>query len=150
MINSNKKATRWSALPKAAALLSICACTATANAQSDEYAEYQLTNEQLSILQDPQYAPPEQIDYLTDSFSIPLISLTLSAARNTTNTDQFSIVASYKSVGINLKRSTYLVDTPHIRGMDFSAAIKKKCSQSPQTLFDDFTKDGVLGFNLHW
>ncbi len=110
----------------------------------------ELTDEQLSLLQDQRYVPAEQIESLNKDYPIPLISLTLSAERLTTNTDKFSIVAVYQSMGINLREQVYLIDAPSIAGLDFSEAIKKKCAESPETFFGNMIIDGALGFNVSW
>lgn len=146
MINVDQKMQAWNALYKTAIALLLLGLSGIVNAQSG----FQLTDEQLSLLHDQPYVPAENIESLNRDYPIPLISFTVSAARQTTNTDQFSIVAVYQSLGVNLREKSYLVDAPSISGLDFSDAIKKKCAESPKTFLGDMIVDGALGFNFNW
>jgi hypothetical protein len=121
-------------------------CMAAFNVQ----ATPELTDEQRFLLQNQRYVPAEHIEALNKDYPIPLISLTVSAERLTTNTDKFSIIAVYQSMGVNLRERVYLIDAPSVAGLDFSEAIKKKCAESPETFFGDMIVDGALGFNVSW
>ena len=121
-----------------------------ANAQLNDYSEHQLTGEQLSILvEEKTYFPAELPAFLGNERPMQLLTLHVSAARQTINTDQFTIIASYNTLGFNHKQA-YLVDAPSIQGFDFSESIKKRCAESPQTFFDNMIVDGALGFNVQW
>jgi len=146
MIDNCQKAFTWNAPSNAITALALFLCMTAFSAQ----ATPELTDEQLSLLQDQRYVPADQIEALNQDYPIPLLSLTVSAERLTTNTDKFSIVAVYQSMGVNLRERSYLVDAPSIAGLDFSDAIKKKCAQSPETFFGDMIVDGALGFNVSW
>ena len=146
MIDNRQPAFALNAPYKAFIVLALFFCMTAFNAQ----ATPELTDEQLSLLQDQRYVPADQIEALNRDYPIPLISLTVSAERLTTNTDKFSIVAVYQSLGVNLREQSYLIDAPSLAGLDFSDAIKRKCAESPETFFDDMIIDGALGFNLSW
>lgn len=146
MIDYRQKAFTWNASYKAITAFALFMCLAAVNTQ----ATPELTDEQLSLLQDQRYVPADQIEALNKDYPIPLLSLTVSAERLTTNTDKFSIVAVYQSMGVSLREQSYLIDTPSIAGLDFSDAIKKKCDQSPETFFGNMVVDGALGFNVNW
>ena len=146
MTNTRQTAFALNAPYKAFTALALFFCMAAFNVQ----ATPELTDEQLSLLQDQRYVPADQIEALNKDYPIPLISLTVSAERLTTNTDKFSIVAIYQSLGVNLREQSYLIDAPSIAGLDFSDAIKRKCAESPETFFGDMIIDGALGFNVSW
>ena len=146
MTNSRQILFVLSAPYKAFTAFILFLCMAASNVQ----ATPELTDEQLSLLKDQRYVPADQIEALNRDYPIPLISLTVSAERLTTNTDQFSIVAVYQSMGVNLRKQAYLIDAPSVAGLDFSDAIKRKCAESPETFFGDMIVDGALGFNVSW
>ncbi|OUS23606.1 hypothetical protein A9Q99_26520 [Gammaproteobacteria bacterium 45_16_T64] len=124
--------------------------SSNASAEYSSDQAYDLTEEQFALLHADRYVPAEQIESLNQSYPIPLITLSVSATRQATNTDQFSIVTTYKGMGVNLRERTYLIEAPAIQGVDFTAAIKKKCEESPQQMFDSMVINGALGFNLTW
>ncbi|MBV1922005.1 MAG: hypothetical protein KUG73_15105 [Pseudomonadales bacterium] len=146
MIKNCLKAFASSAPHNVITAFALFLCMAAFNVQ----ATPELTDEQRSLLQDQRYVPADQIESLNKDYPIPLISLTLSAERLTTNTDKFSIIAVYQSMGVSLREQIYLIDAPSIAGLDFSEAIKKKCAESPETFFGDMIIDGGLGFNVSW
>lgn len=146
MLKNCLKTFASNALQGALTALALSLCMAAFNVQ----ATPELNDEQLSLLQVQRYVPAEQIEARNKDYSIPLLSLKVSAERLTTNTDKFSIVAVYQSMGINFKEQVYLIDAPSIAGLDFSEAIKRKCSESPETFFGDMIVDGALGFNFSW
>ncbi|OUR88416.1 hypothetical protein A9Q81_24060 [Gammaproteobacteria bacterium 42_54_T18] len=146
MIDNRQKAVTCNTPSKVIAAFALFLCMTAFNTQ----ATPELTDEQLSLLQDQRYVPADQIEALNRDYPIPLLSLTVSAERLTTNTDKFSIVAVYQSMGVSLREKAYLIDAPSIAGLDFSDAIKKKCAQSPETFFGDMIVNGALGFNVSW
>jgi len=112
--------------------------------------QLRLTDEQRYILNTGTQVPAEYIEALNQDIPIPLITFKVSAARQTTNTDQFEILATYNSMGFSIREQVYTVEAPSLQGLDFSAAIKKKCEESPQQFFDSMIVDGSLGFNVSW
>ena len=146
MLNNRQIAFTFSMSYKALTAFTLFLCMTAFNL----HASPELTEEQLSLLQDQRYVPADQIEALNQDYPIPLISLTVSAERLTTNTDKFSIVAVYQSLGVSIREQSYLIDAPSISGLDFSDAIKKKCAESPETFFGNMIVDGALGFNVSW
>ena len=146
MINTRQTAFALNTTYKAITAFALFLCMTAFNVQ----ATPELTDEQLSLLQDQRYVPADQIEALNKDYPIPLISLTLSAERLTTNTDKFSIVAVYQSLGVNIREQSYLVDVHSIAGLDFSVAFKRHCSEAPVTFLGDMIVNGELGFLVGW
>ena len=159
MIKFSQNIEAWNALsrmlgksPAIKSLFAVALLCVSFPAMSNGMNDYnvELTEEQRSILEPLTTVSAEYIELLNKDIPIPLITFKVSAARQTTNTDQFEILTSYNTMGFNIRKQTYTIEAPSTKGLDFVDDIKKKCQESPQQFFDNMIIDGALGFNVNW
>lgn len=121
----------------------------------------ELTDEQSQLLNG--YHQPSQ-NYNIHSLShqgmaIPLVSLKFTADTNPMKGNTVELGAKYNSwsidpvsaqIDVSSVGTTFTVQAPFQKALDFSKAIREKVELCPEKIIDKMVIDGAVGFNYNW
>ncbi|MBA54780.1 MAG: hypothetical protein CMK89_10035 [Pseudomonadales bacterium] len=131
-------------------------------AADTDFLNIELTEEQSRLLSG--YHQPSQANYNIHSLShqgmaIPLVSFKFTADTNPMKGNSLELGAKYNAwsidplsanIDVTSVGTTFTVQAPIQKAMDFSKAIREKVELCPEKMIDKLVIDGAVGFNYNW
>lgn len=127
-----------------------------------DFLNIELTEEQSRLL--GAYNPPSIGTYNIHTLAhqgsaIPLVSLKLTAETNPMKGNALELGAKYNSwsidpvtaeIGLTSISTTFTVQAPLQKALDFSNSIREKVELCPEKILDKLVIDGAVSFNYSW
>ena len=156
-----KSISLWKTLFAGAGCMTILASSGLKAAETD-FLNVSLTEEQSRLLNG--YHQPTHGNYNIHSLSqqgtaIALVSLKFTAETNLMKGNTLELGAKYNAwtidplsaeIDVSSIGTTFSVQAPFQKALDFSKAIRDKVELCPEKIIDKMVIDGAVGFNYNW
>lgn len=152
----------WKLLIACAGCIAIIA-SAGVEASEAVYSSVQLTEEQSKLLNG--YHQPAHPHYdmhslrANPAMAIPLVALKFTAETNLMKGNTLELAANYRSwsidpisaeIDVTSVGTTFSLQAPLQKALDFSSSIREKVELCPEKILDKMVIDGAVGFNYNW